>query len=78
MDCVEGIDDILFSNADFSGDFLDRRLFLVLLEIKFAGADGAVGSIPEGTADADRIVVTQIPPDFTDDHRHGIGGETDV
>ena len=44
---------------------------------KYDNAGGA-GSIPEGTADADRIVVTQIPPDFTDDHRHGIGGETDV
>ena len=78
MDCVEGINDILFSDADFSSDFLNGRLLLVLFEIEFAGADGAVGSIPEGTADTDCIVVTQIPPDFTDDHRHGIGGETDV
>ena len=37
--------------------------------------DGFVGGVAQGTADADRVVVTQIPADFTDDHRNRIGRE---
>ena len=32
--------------------------------------DGLVGGIAQGTADADGVVVAQIAPDFTDNHRN--------
>ena len=37
--------------------------------------NGFIGSIPQGTADTDAVVITQIAADFANNHRDGIGGK---
>ena len=44
----------------------------------FPGLHGLVGSVPQGAADTDGIVVPEIPADLPKDHGDRVGGETDV
>ena len=37
--------------------------------------DCLVGSVAQGTADTDRVIVAQVAPDFTYDHWYCVGGE---
>ena len=37
--------------------------------------NGFIGSIPQGTADTDAVVIPQIAADFANNHRDGIGGK---
>ena len=39
---------------------------------------GFVSGVPYRTADADGVVVPQVPADFADDHGDGVCGEADV
>ena len=61
-----------------SGHLLERRLARLLSLHGLAALQHAVGRVAHRAADANGAVVAQIPPDLTDDHRHAVGGKTNI
>ena len=75
---VHGEDDLLARDVKLARDLLDRGLALLLALQLFTRLSDAVGRVAHRAADANGAVVAQIPPDLADDHRHAVGGKTNI
>ena len=61
-----------FINTDFLGDFRDSRLLQIIFYVSFFGINCPVSNITQGAAHSYTVIVTEITPDFSNDHRHCI------
>ena len=73
LDGIQRVGDIFLADANFLGNFHESWLSGIFPCQTFPCIDGFVGSITQGTADSDGIVIPQIPPDLTQNHGNRIG-----
>src|SRR5690606_1254168 len=78
LDRVEGVDHFFPGQAQLLGDLPDTGLGRVFVDQSVAHLKRLVSDVPQRTTHPDGVVVPQIPANFADDHRHGVGGEAYV
>ncbi|MNE71127.1 hypothetical protein D3C80_1669720 [compost metagenome] len=78
LDRIQCENHILFWYPERLGNFKNRRLPRILIRQAVTDLKCFVGDIPQRTRHPDRIIIPEVPADFTDNHRHCISGELHI